>query len=150
MNIKKRGKPLSEELHELCSRLVQPSDLEEKCGRIIDELKRVENLASFPEKNPNPSFELDRKGNVIYLNRAAVGVMEKYGIESNAFFPDFDKVVIDLDAGARKLYHDLTYEHEKWISGWWTAYSRMDRAVVDIAENLIRPIIEATVRVDGD
>jgi len=45
--------------------------------------ERIVHLASFPELNPNPVFELDSAGEVIYANTAAMNTLEDLGLGNN-------------------------------------------------------------------
>ncbi len=89
--------------------LERTRELEEAC----DELAH---LATFPEQNPNPVFEIDR-GGVIYMNPAA-----------RTRFPDLEERGLD-----HPIYRDIILQAES--SEDWDNRQEVDREVV-IGDNI--------------
>jgi PAS domain S-box-containing protein len=50
---------------------------------------RIEHLSSFPELNPNPVIETDMKGEIIYINAAAIKMLKKLNVpdDGRPFLP---------------------------------------------------------------
>jgi hypothetical protein len=57
-----------------------------------------------------------------------------------------EEVVFDFKAPARAIW-DLSYMTQEgfWIAGWWTAHSRKDRAIQELADWLIEPIVRVAL-----
>jgi len=72
-------------------------------------LKKLEVLASFPEKNPYPVIECDMDCNIAYLNPAAQKLIDGLGIESKKLLPsDICEIVLGLEAfGKETSYHEI-------------------------------------------
>lgn len=93
--------------------------------------REIEHLASFPLLNPNPSIELNSRGNIIYANPASHALIKKSkrkkGVE--VLLPnDIKKIVKQLASG--KIDHaieeitvsDMTFEeHVSWFDQTKTA-----------------------------
>lgn len=67
--------------------------------RIIERTKTIKNLASFPEQNPNPVFEIDFVNNeIVYINPAAMAI---FGFDQKS---EFREVCSALDLN-KENYH---------------------------------------------
>jgi signal transduction histidine kinase/HAMP domain-containing protein len=68
-------------------------------------LKKVGDLASFPEKNPYPVVECDMDCNITYLNPAGQKLIDELGIESKKLLPpDICEIVGGMQAFDKEYY----------------------------------------------
>lgn len=63
----------------------------------IRDLEEIQNLASFPNENPNPIFRVDGLGNILFFNKAASSIEHIYF--ENEIYPieDFWKLFFTLE-----------------------------------------------------
>ncbi len=81
------------------------SDITER--KLADEA--MKRLASFPRLNPNPVFEVNQAGEIIFLNKATVNTLEKLGLDKSGadiFIPnDMDEIVSALENKQNKVFY---------------------------------------------
>ncbi len=64
----------------------------------------IENLAKFPNENPNPVIRVSKTGDVMYANTASQPVLEEWGcFESRILPPDLVKIVADVIDSEKKV-----------------------------------------------
>jgi PAS domain S-box-containing protein len=69
-----------------------------------EKLLLLERMASFPQSNPNPIFEIDFSGKITFYNRAAKAALErlKAGKNIRAYFPpDLKKIINKTHQGEK-------------------------------------------------
>ena len=63
--------------------------LQQEIAGLRQQNEEYRRLASFPQLNPNPVFEFDRNGQVVYLNPAARQALSQLGLpDAHLFLPD--------------------------------------------------------------
>lgn len=69
--------------------------------------KKIENLASFAEKTPNPVFECDCEGQVSYMNPATFRFISSYGMKITDLLPSG---LCEIIYGLKEKGQELTYK----------------------------------------
>ena len=64
--------------------------------------------------------------------QATVEEVRQWLVERDAF---------DYEAGARLVYDGFQFSETNWVAGWWGLHSRIDKAINDVAQNFIKPIV---------
>lgn len=97
------------ELSQNVNRMAQTLDL--VFNEKIRLLKRLEALASFPEKNPYPILECDMDCNITYFNPAAQKLIGEMGIKEMELLPsDVTEIALGLEA----LNKEVEYREVKF------------------------------------
>ncbi len=139
-----------------CKRIgVRLHDLSER-QEIEEELMR---LASFPEFDPNPKFEVSFDGDVTYLNPSAE--LQLSGDRLDAMISGLRELLADRDPSrgahfTRELKYGSTWyeQHIHYISAWKclrvyaqdiTERKAAERALIEARDNLERRVTERTI-----
>lgn len=68
---------------------------------------KIKHLSTFPQLNPNPVLELDKKGKVIFANLAAIKTLERLKAPKQLKLflpPDFPRMLESLAAGKSEIF----------------------------------------------
>ena len=71
--------------------------------------KEVEDLARFPQENPNPVLRVEPDGLIIYANEASKTLLFDWNTEAGGYLPaSLCKLVVDAVAGKTKITVDIS------------------------------------------
>ncbi len=67
-----------------------------------DTEEKIRSIALFPDENPNPVFRVDRRGTLLFGNRAARDLISGWGYDTERVLPDFilSPVFSSIEGGA--------------------------------------------------